>query len=246
MRSFGASVLIFHKINDHDKSVITASTTLFEQVVETLAGDYNVISLESLIERLEEKKKITRKAVVITFDDGYEDNSLYGAQILKKYNIPATFFLTTGYVGTKRHFPWEEGAKETKSMMDWNEVRELAKMGFDIGGHTMNHVNLGEVSLDETEREIRGCKEKIEDEIGQEVNKFAYPFGGKNAMREEVVELVKKAGFMCCCSGYGGKVANGSDPFHLQRIGMYPNVIELLMEIDNVHTFINGRMRFGA
>ncbi|MEI9475108.1 MAG: polysaccharide deacetylase family protein [Deltaproteobacteria bacterium] len=242
----GASVLIFHKVNDRDKSELSVSTTLFEKVIEKVTEDYKVISLESLIGGLKENRKIPSGTVVVTFDDGYQDNFLHGAQILKKYSITATFFVTSGYVGSKRSFSWDKGAKENNPIMSWDEVRELSQMGFEIGGHTINHVNLGKVSLDEAEKEIRGCKEKIEDEIGKEVNKFAYPFGRKEAITNEVVELVKKAGFKCCCSGYGGKVINGSDPFCLQRIGMYPNLTDLLMEIDNFHTFINGRMKFGT
>ena len=240
-----ASILIYHRVNNQEQARLSISTALFEEMVENMAKKYNIISLESLIERLNEKKEIPNRAVVITFDDGYRDNYLYGARILKKYNLTATFFVTSGYIGSDRNFPWDTEVEEKRSIMDWDEVRELSRMGFEIGGHTVNHVDLGKVSLGVAEKEIRECKDKIEDEIGQEINKFAYPFGGKDAIRPEVIEIIKNTGYICCCSGYGGKVRSGGDPFRLHRISMYRNLTDLLMELDNFHTYFNGRMKFG-
>jgi peptidoglycan/xylan/chitin deacetylase (PgdA/CDA1 family) len=47
-------------------------------------------------------------SVAITFDDGYADNLFDGARLLKRYDTPATFFITTGYIGGDREFWWDE------------------------------------------------------------------------------------------------------------------------------------------
>ena len=116
-------------------------------------------------------------------------------------------------------------------------------MGFDIGAHTVNHVDLGSVSLDIAKDEILGSKRQIEKHTETEIKLFAYPFGRKECIREEVAKIVEEAGFECCCSGYGGKVVNSSNLYHLPRIPSYPTEIELTMELDNFMTYYDNKMR---
>lgn len=49
-----------------------------------------------------------RPRVAITFDDGYADNLYQAKPLLERYDIPATFFVVTGYVGQNREFWWDE------------------------------------------------------------------------------------------------------------------------------------------
>ena len=76
----------------------------FERQVAQLSKNYNVISLDEIVERVTRRESL-RRCVAITFDDGFKDNYENAYPILKKHKIPATIFLTTGYVenGTA---PW--------------------------------------------------------------------------------------------------------------------------------------------
>ena len=179
--------------------------------------------------------------MVVTFDDGYRDNLRVAAPLLLKHGVPATFFIATGHVDSGRPFPWDGEAGERNPVMTWDEVRELAGLGFDIGAHTVNHVNLGKVGVEEARVEIAGSKRRLEEMLGREVTLFAYPFGGSDCIRPEVRPLVREAGLHCCCNGYGGKVGAGSDPFSLDRVPMYPSATELLMELDDFMVYHDGR-----
>ncbi len=130
--------------------------------------------------------------------------------------------------------------------MNWGQVRSLAEHGFEIGAHTVDHVDLGKEPSWSAEGQILGCKKDIEDKIGLEAKYFAYPFGGKENIRTDTRNLVKEAGFQCCCSCYGGKVSLESDLFDLPRILNYPNCIEMRMELDNFMTYFDGRMSINA
>ncbi len=237
-----ASILLFHKVNDLNGDSMSTSIHLFEKVIRKIKHNYRPVSLQELIKKIKWKQNIDRGTVVITFDDGYKDNLINAVPILEKYRIPATFFITSGYVGTNKLFPWDADNKYNFEILNWDDVRCIKKKGFEIGSHTINHVNLGEVSVETATKEIRGCKEKIETELGERIDKFAYPYGRRDTMREEVIPILKENGFACCLSGYGGKVNRDSDLFHLNRIAAYSSSIELFMDIDNYHTYYDDRM----
>jgi len=106
------SILAYHRIcplKDQDglfKDMFT-SPEIFQKQMGYLAQKHNIITLEELINALLEGKTIKKNSVVITFDDGYEDNYQYALPILKKYAFPATIFISTAYIETDRIFWWD-------------------------------------------------------------------------------------------------------------------------------------------
>lgn len=238
-----ANILTFHRVNDYDPHPLTTSKGTFERTISTISQDYKVTSLRFLIEKIKNKEPPDPKTVIVTFDDGYRDNLLYAAPILRKYHVPATFFITSGYINTNRVFPWDKQSNNLHPVMTWDEVRELSDMGFHIGSHTVNHANLGEVPLEVARTEIMRSKEQIEKQINMKISTFSYPYGRRDCMTDDVKKIVREAGFDCCCSVYGGKVTVHSDLYNLHRIAMYPNTLELLMELDNFMTYFSGKMK---
>jgi peptidoglycan/xylan/chitin deacetylase (PgdA/CDA1 family) len=75
----------------------------FEEQVKHLKQNYEVISLERLIEHYTNDKDIPPNSVIITMDDGYKSNYLLAYPILKKYRIPVTIFLTTNFIEHKQY-----------------------------------------------------------------------------------------------------------------------------------------------
>jgi len=79
----------------------------FEKQIKYMSQHYNVLSLDMAIDMIRERTPIPRKSIVITFDDGFKDNYEYAYPILKKYNLPATFFLADGFI-SKRDIFWQQ------------------------------------------------------------------------------------------------------------------------------------------
>jgi hypothetical protein len=107
-------ILLYHRVLDlqREKNLyslpgIIVSVKMFDEHVKYLFKNYNVISLENLVDSLKNNLPFPKKGVVITFDDGWRDNYSFAFPILKKYNLPATIFLTSGYIGTNKTF-WPE------------------------------------------------------------------------------------------------------------------------------------------
>ena len=98
---------------------------------------------------------------------------------LAEFDLPACFFVPTAFIGTQSAFEWDEGLVPMPNL-SWDDLREMSRMGFEIGSHTVNHVNMAAVSLDEARRELVESRKTLEDRLGQRVRWFAYPFGGKN------------------------------------------------------------------
>ena len=93
-------------------------------------------------------------------------------------------------------------------------------MGYDIGAHTVNHSDLGDIALSSARLEIRSSKEQIAKEINEEVKFFSYPFGRRANVSPLIIEEIKDAGYVCCCSAYGGANFSQADIYDLKRQGI--------------------------
>jgi len=93
-------VLAYHKVSpDPHPFFEPVHPEIFEQHVQFLSRCYRVMPLSELVER-NRTGDIPIRAVAITFDDGYRDNYDYALPILKKYQLPATIFVSTGVIDT--------------------------------------------------------------------------------------------------------------------------------------------------
>lgn len=101
---------MYHRVcPDKDSwSLAPLSPRDFEKQLEYFRRNFELMSLDQLAQCIRRRRNLPEKAVVITLDDGYKDNYLYAYPLLKKYRIPATIFLSTGYVGNDRLFWYDE------------------------------------------------------------------------------------------------------------------------------------------
>src|SRR6266508_1878396 len=96
----GALILGYHRVADvgQDLKKICVTPDHFEEHLQALKKHGNPIGLSALVRCLKQGSLPT-KSVVVTFDDGYADNLHQAKPLLEKYEIPATVFVTTGYLG---------------------------------------------------------------------------------------------------------------------------------------------------
>ena len=104
------AILIYHRVCPEEDDWFTPrlSPQTFEKEIEYFCRTYEFLPLEKLAQRVHQRKPLPEKAIVITLDDGNRDNYAYAYPILKKYHVPATIFLATGYIGTGRPFWWSK------------------------------------------------------------------------------------------------------------------------------------------
>lgn len=104
-------------------------------------------------------------------------------------------------------------------MMNWDQVRSLRRAGHTVGGHTVSHPNLAQVTQSEAQFEIKECKNKLQNELGEPIDHFSYPHPALNPQwSQETLEITKEAGFKSAALTTCGPVRRGDDPLALKRI----------------------------
>lgn len=105
----GALILMYHRVAevDSDPWSLCVTPKNFAEQLEVLRKYGSPLHLQQLTKRLSDRKSFHR-SIVVTFDDGYADNLYQAKPLLEKYDIPATVFVTTGGIGQKQEFWWDE------------------------------------------------------------------------------------------------------------------------------------------
>lgn len=105
----GSLILLYHRVArvDSDPWSLSVTPQHFAEHLEVLRKYARPLGLQQLNRDLEEGKRLHRR-IAITFDDGYADNLHNARPLLERYNIPATVFVASGYVGYEHEFWWDE------------------------------------------------------------------------------------------------------------------------------------------
>lgn len=139
---------------------------------------------------------MSRLIVTTSWDDG-SSLDLKVAELLEKYAMRGTFYVPKSYRGDS---------------LEEREIKSLDKK-FEIGAHTLNHVDLAAVSLEDARKEIAGSKAYLETLLGHEVLMFCYPKGSFN---EDIKGLVRDSGFIAARTCTHGDFAHTEDPCEWQ------------------------------
>ena len=213
-----AVIVAFHRVQETDAAdSLSIDTAAFERHCRFYRRHFRVVPLRELVNRMATGKPIDR-LLAITFDDGYRDNVENARPVLEKLSLPATFFVVTEWIGTDVVPWWDRARGVSHPWMNWDQVRELHRRGFEVGAHTQRHVDLGKVDPTQARDEVLGARLRLEQQLGARVDSFAYPYGGRRHVTETNREIVRGAGFCCCCSAFGGINPAGTDPFRLRRV----------------------------
>jgi peptidoglycan/xylan/chitin deacetylase (PgdA/CDA1 family) len=206
-------ILTYHSISDGN-SPLKISPALFTEQMEWLSANARVLPLRELVEAMTAPRALPERAVVLTFDDAYLDFYSAAAPVLRRFQLPATIFLPTGFCGGSNAWPGQPASTSSEYLLNWQHVVELVEQGFCFGAHTVTHPVLTDLPADQAEQEVTASKAQIEEHIGQSVDFFAYPFG---RWSPAVRDLVKNH-YLGACTTAAGVVAGNADVFALPRV----------------------------
>ncbi|MGB2580551.1 MAG: polysaccharide deacetylase family protein [Minisyncoccia bacterium] len=206
----GASILMYHSV-DANNAFFSVTKEAFEKQMEYLVSrKVTILKLSELVRRMQSGESIVG-CVCITFDDGYKDNYINAFPILKKYNIPATIFLTTGSIG---------GSLVLKSgislpILSLVEIMEMRDSGLvEFSPHSVTHIKYNQDNFEKCTNEAIASKEQLEQLLGEPSTVYAYPSGRFDA---HFVEVIKNEGYTAAVTVKEGIVYGGDDLFALKR-----------------------------
>ena len=213
-REVRVPILMFHYIStppegaDAIRRDLSTSPERFEAYLRWLKeAGFVTISLHDLILHLTIGYPLPEKPLIITFDDGYEDNYTNAFPLLQKYGFTATFFLITSFL--------DQGRPE---YLSWDQVIELHQAGMEFGAHSYDHPDLRGKSVDYLVWESLGPRQAIEARIGEPVRFFAYPSGKYD---QQVIDVIHSAHYWGAVTAHQGIIHRSDRLFELKRIRVH-------------------------
>lgn len=192
-------VLMYHAVSDNTwgiDSLFLSPKKMEEQLKWLKEKEYTPIWFEDLgnVDQV-------KNPVILTFDDGYQDNYTELFPLLKKYQVKATVFMITGSIGTENYL--------TEA-----QIKEMAASGLvSFQSHTVSHRLLPELSAEELTKELTQSKETLYKLTGKSPIALCYPTGKQNAKVREAV--AKEYQFALLMSG--DTWVTGEDPLLIHR-----------------------------
>ena len=181
-------ILVYHSVKPYRigetliQRTYQVEPAVFERQMRHLSeGGYDPIVPDDLAAYFQDGQALPPKPVMVTFDDGWENQFEYARPILERYKIRATFYVFPNPIGKDKRF------------MTWGQLKDLLAAGMAIGCHSKTHPYLTRVADDRMlADQITGAKSRLEQELGVTINSFCYPFGLHD---QRVDDEVRRAGF---------------------------------------------------
>jgi peptidoglycan/xylan/chitin deacetylase (PgdA/CDA1 family) len=204
-------ILMYHYISvpppdaDRVRKDLSVTPDAFAAQMDYLTTNgYHPVRLVDLADFMLNGTPLPDKPIVLTFDDGYTDNYQNAFPVLKRFKIPATFFVIADFVEEKR---W--------GYMSWAQLDEMAKAGMEIGSHTLDHLDLRSKSRTFQTNEIIGSMNLIEKRITSAVLSFSYPAGRYDA---NTIAVLRSSGYLSAVTEIQGTRQSSNAIFELRRI----------------------------
>lgn len=218
-------ILMYHKVSPHQQHGslgLRVTPADFEAQMKYLKENgFTSVSLDQLIDYWAAGRSLPPRPVVITFDDGYEDNYLYAYPVLKKYRFTATIFLVCNNIDGYNDWELNRTIHPRVKLLSWPQIREMQRHGFSFQSHTLTHPSLTLISPEEARTEIQQSRAQLSKLLDAPVNFLAYPYGRSD---EKIENLARNAGYKGAVSTLCGKNGTGINLFKLKRLGVDGNM----------------------
>jgi len=215
--SGGVPILMYHLVSPerppafHSYTVTAADFRLQVRALSRLGC--TAVSPDDVLAAQRGGRPLPRRAVVITFDDGFQHCLRHAAPALHEAGFQATMYVVAGLLGgTSR---WMADLGLDLPLVSAVEVRELEQAGVRCESHSMTHPRLASLDRASIREELTRSRSTLEDIVGHEVRHLAYPHGSYDGrVREEALA----AGYRTAYTTRPSKAVLADDPLAMPRV----------------------------
>lgn len=204
----GIPVLEYHMVNELDGEEgweYNVPPEAFRQQLDYLQEQgYTTITMLEYMKARKGKLDLPEKPIILTFDDGYEDNYTTMLPILEEYGMKAMVYMVTNKIGKPDY-------------LTWNELRDMQERSIEIGSHTANHQPLTRLDAEKQAEEVKLSKLLMEWNGIRTVFSFSYPNGAYSA---EMPDMLRENEYLTAVTGDAGLNTFETDPYLMQRINI--------------------------
>lgn len=202
----GFPILEYHQVTDAPLDpafeVYNVAPAEFSAQLDYLQAEgYTTVTIKDFMRALQ-GDPFPEKPIILTFDDGYEDNYTTMLPILEAHGMTAVVYVITNELGKPGY-------------LTFDELKDMERRGLEIGSHTADHLPL--ITLDETtrRRQVRESKIYLEWSGLEPICSLSYPNGAFNA---EIIKLLREENYLAAVTGEAGLNTLKTNPFELKRV----------------------------
>jgi len=175
---------------------------------------YSVLGLDEALACLSGERPTPPRAVVLTFDDAYDNFADHALPVLQRHGFPSVLYAIGGWLGRSAEWFGKDPGRPIPTLMSGERLRAMRAAGVTVGSHTLEHVKLAEVDRETKVRELSESRSVLEDVLGEPVEHLCYPFG---SFDRETVELAAEAGYRSATTCLRGAATVLDHPLVLPR-----------------------------
>ena len=204
----GFPILEYHMVKDKvadDEYDYAVPVEDFKAQLDYLKAEgYETITLQDYMRARKGTYTLPKKPIVLTFDDGYDDNYTNLLPLLEERGMKGTVYMVTNDIGRPGYLTWEQ-------------LRDMQNRGIELGSHTANHQPLTELSGQMRQDELKLSKLLMEWNGLKTIYAFSYPNG---AYDDELPKLLKENEYLTAVTGEAGLNDLKTNPYLLHRINI--------------------------
>lgn len=197
-------ILMYHSIAYEKDNILRVPKEIFEKQMKFIKDSgYTTLSLNELYNFMQNDTPVSKKSVVITFDDGYVDNYTNAYPVLKELGLKATVFVIVNTIDKDKNYLTSE------------QLKIMDKNGINIESHTLSHEDLSKLTYEQQLYTLTHSKESLEKLLYKEIKYFAYPYGSCN---NDTIKAIKKCEYTLAVTTAGGFASKEDGIYTLSRV----------------------------
>jgi peptidoglycan/xylan/chitin deacetylase (PgdA/CDA1 family) len=224
------AILGYHNVGDSpvrgwDSWFYVPEPIFVEQLECLRAYGWAVIDLDTFLNGLATPHVLPRRAALITFDDGCRQFLDVAFPWLRRFKLPAVYFVATGFIGGTNRF--DRGELPTERMFTWTDLRHIERANVAVESHSVLHRKFSTLTPGQQQWEIARSKAVLETRLGKRIRVFSFPYGNYGGDRRAIATCLKEAGYQAAClySSRGRQVVQAPvrARYFLSRLPMGPD-----------------------